>query len=725
MDQCEEEFEFQSEKKRTKPRILVPLPENAELNKTDGQVPPFLAGLKVDKAARQAVNTKLDSILIKGSKILATSPKSEYVAPSLFLMAKTYFYREEWLPSQIKCSELIDKEPIGKWSADAHLLLAMNLLMQGKYESGITMLSRTVDVAWLNTRYDILTKAFNIEAEMALFRGNLDDALRPYFQAIAQSDDNAQRALWQNELASILFRMHKWDRAEKAYANVMKYSPDLTTEYEAKLYRASCLIRLDRYIEAERILSRLDDDGKFEDWKDYVATQRMIQTLLSGNKEQIIQMELRTDSLFPTSVPKTAYYFEKGLAQFESGDYLNARSSIGKARISIPAISAPSNRMFIFMNQREQYVQSIADSYEAIEKLKNPPEAIVDTSNSNAIAEKDATSDTSNVVVKEEAPAKTESQLLIEAAKSYFELARMHANIGHNDSANYFYKKAADVAPTTEPNSSRYLYVYAESIRPTNAWQADSILNIIAETQPKTEYGQVALARLGYTAAFVTDTAKMLYNSGYELMKYNEYALAKERLTKVFTTYPDNDVYAPKALYALGYLYENRLKMPDSANYYYLIILQKYPTSEYAKELALPTTYKDLVDNNMEIPDSLKTRIVELYTADTSIIHKEYDSTLLANPNKDGGFSFDDLKNPSKLLDKAKKKIQDKIDAAKEVVNDPNKLLDDAIEGAKGAVKVPKVEDFVPGEKKEGEGEEDNNPEDEKKPEEEKKPEGS
>jgi tetratricopeptide (TPR) repeat protein len=66
-------------------------------------------------------------------------------------------------------------------------------------------------------------------------------------------------------MAGILFRMHKFDRAEKAYAKVLQFSPDLTIEYEAKLYRASCLIRLGRYLEADRILSRLDNDGKFVD----------------------------------------------------------------------------------------------------------------------------------------------------------------------------------------------------------------------------------------------------------------------------------------------------------------------------------------------------------------------------------------------------------------------------------------------------------------------------
>jgi tetratricopeptide (TPR) repeat protein len=66
-------------------------------------------------------------------------------------------------------------------------------------------------------------------------------------------------------MAVILFRMGRFDRAERAFARVLEYSPNLVTEYEAKLYRASCLIRLDRTTEAERILNRLENDGKFEE----------------------------------------------------------------------------------------------------------------------------------------------------------------------------------------------------------------------------------------------------------------------------------------------------------------------------------------------------------------------------------------------------------------------------------------------------------------------------
>ena len=730
MKECEEEFEFQAEKRRGTPRILVPMTDNPILNSIEGSAPAFLSGLKVDRAARQAVQSKLDSILAKGSKIISKS-KNDYIVPSLYLMAKSFFYKEEWLASQIKCSELIDKDPVGKYSADAHLLLATNLLMQGKYDAGLTILSRTVDVAWLNERYDILTQAFNIEAEMSLYYGDLEGAIRPYFQAIAQSDDRKQQAIWQNELASILYRMKKYDRAEKAYNKVLTFNTDLATEYEAKLYRASCLIRMGRDNEADKILIKLEQDGKFEEWKDYVATQRLIQTMLTEDSTKIKYTEFMYDSLFPQSQIINAYHYEKGVLEFEKGSFIEARSYIAKARTSrLQTISQPANKIFMFMNQREIALKHIADTYQEVTKLellkkeyeeeqKRLLEEMnnVDTTseiNFNDTTEKnnevdivsidtsksfdldiDNKTDSTNItqadIIKEEPNYQAQiDRQRINAAKNYYELARINYNIGNIDSANYYYKAAAVIAPTTEPESSRYLYVYAESIRDTNAWMADSILNVIATTQPKSEYGRITLKKLGYTEAFMSDSITNIYNSAYSLMKYEEYDFAKEKFIYIYENYPDSLKYAPKSLYVLGFMYENYIQDFDSAGKYYDILLEKYPNSEYAEELFLAMKYKSLVDNNSDIPDELKTREIELYTADTSILSAPYDSTLLSKPKKDG-FSFDDLKNPSKLLEKTKKKIQEQLDKASDTLTDGK-----AIEGLKEGVKIPKFEDFLP-----------------------------
>ena len=197
------------------------------------------------------------------------------------------------------------------------------------------------------------------------------------------------------------------------------------------------------------------------------------------------------------------------------------------------------------------------------------------------------------------------------------------------------------------------------------------------------------------------DTAASLYTTGFDLMRYDELELATERLLSVYQKYTQNQTFAPKALYTLGYMFEHRIEDFDSAAKYYGMVIEQYPKSEYAEELQLAVLYKDLMDNDEQIPDSLKTKEVSLYTADTSLIYAPYDSTLLATPKSKKEFSFEDLKNPSKLIEKTKKKIQEQIDKAKEITGDDSEtLLQKGREAAeqmlKDGINIPKPEDFMP-----------------------------
>ena len=198
-----------------------------------------------------------------------------------------------------------------------------------------------------------------MEAEMALLENDLEGAIRPYFQAIAQADDKQMKALWQCELANILFRMGKFERAKNAYAKVLTFSPDLVTEYESKLYYSSCLIRLGDTASAEKVLKRLDDDGKFTEWKDYVAVQRLHKVRLSHDTTGLAKLEKATDSLYPTSRAKTAYYFEKGIQKYKDKDYLEAKKYVALARSAPVPLSNISNRLFGFLNNWEMAHKNI------------------------------------------------------------------------------------------------------------------------------------------------------------------------------------------------------------------------------------------------------------------------------------------------------------------------------------------------------------------------------
>lgn len=646
LHESEEEFEFQDEKKRVQPRVVVPQPEFYVDEQTTVGPPAFLTEFIVSKQKRQPVQVKLDSIIIKGSKILAFKGKSDYVEGALWLMAKSFFYQEDWLNSQLKCSELVDKYPAGDLSPDAHLLYTKNLLIQRKMHAGEIMLSRTVDIAWQKKRYDILSEAFRIEAELALLNNDFEKALRPYKNAIAQTDDGSIKARWQLDMGFLMFRMAKFEVAETTFRQVHKFSPDYLQKYEAYLYQAASLARMGRYFEAEDIFKRLENDGKYEEWMAHTYIQEMQlmrikwldSTYIPAEKEipptyeNLAIMEKKADSAYANNPALLTYYFEKGMNMYNQNDYTKARSLFAKSRVIRTPVFKTSEKMFELMNNWDIKLRA---AELLIEKIKKNEELSDSTK--------------------------------LELAANLFALGRIHEELGNKDSVLYYYKYAVKVAPLSKPESSRYYYGLARVVRNDNPFLADSLLDIIVMNHPLTDFGKDAQAQLGYTQNFVIDTVAELYSSGLNLMRIADYKFSINQFKKLYENYPKSK-FAPASLYSIGWIFERYLKIPDSALYYYNILITNYPESEYAKEIGLSVTYKFAVNSGNPIPDSLKTREVillpptELKMGEIKL--KQKSEQINYKPKSPDINSI--IKDPSSLL------------------NNPNGLLQNPVEMLKG-----------------------------------------
>ena len=679
MDEAEDEFEFQEEKVRITPRVFVPEPEVKFDPPSQNGPPPFCNEFIVNKHQRQPVEVKLDSILIKGSKVIANHPKGEYVQGSLYLMAQTYFYKEEWLPSQIKCGELIDKYPDGELSPDAHLLLSKGLLIQQKFYSGKIMLSRTVDIAWQLKRYDILSEAFRLQAELALYQDDLDGAMRPYKQAIVQSDDGEMQAKWQLDMAALLFRIREFERAEVEFRKVHRFSPDYITTYEAYLYQASSLARIGRFKEADEILEELADDGKWEEWLDYTFAQQLQverlkknhaqETETEYNEEIISEMESNADSLYVNNPGLAAYYFEKGMDYYKQDNYSDARSNFAKARLTKSPVTHEASQLFTLINEWDIKRRRIKQF-----KFKHQDEEYPDSVKS-------------------------------EIAANYFELGRIHSQLQNEDSVSYYYQKAAEMSDPKKDYSAKYLYAYSLSIREDDPYKSDSLLDLIVEYHPLTEYGEESQNMLGYTEAFVIDTAAELYDSGTDLMKFNDFNYAIAQFWRIYRDFGKSD-YAPRALYAIGWLYENEIQMPDSAKYYYNILVKKYPDSEYAKDLKLTMDYTHAVESGEPIPDSLKTRQLREPPPDRTmeqLQREQFEASIRQqrNPVKESGLSPRELlDNPGRLLENAKGLMQDPTSVIKnlevpELPTSPESLLKSPF-GSSDSTSTEEVDPVIP-----------------------------
>ena len=652
--ESEDEFEFQEEKRRIKPQVIVPEPE-FEKKKFKGGVPAFMREFVVSEKQLMPVKIKLDSIIIKGSKILAKHPKSNYIEGTLYLMAKSYFYQKLWLPSQVKCSELVDRFPDGDYVPDALLLASKDLIMQQSFDAGKTMLSRTVDYAWQKKRWDVLSEAFRIEAELALLDDDFKGAVRPYKQAIAQSEDDEQRAKWQVDLATIYYRKRRFEEAAKEFAKVQKFSPDYQAQFEGYLYQAMSLIRIGDTTTADKILKKLENDGKYEEWQNYVLFAKMTKYRIYEEDDLLAETEKLSDSLYPNNEAINAVYFEKAVENYYNKNYNEARRLFSKARNKRSMFSETSNKMYFLLN-----------SWDQKHKVVDPLLVKLDSG--------ETLDDTTRIIL----------------AQHLFELGRIHEEISNNDSALYYYYKASLSSPAKDTMTARYIYAYSRAIRDSSVWKSDSLYQVLADNYPQTQYGLDAMKRLGYTEQFMIDKPEEIFKSANSLRRNQEYDMSIRQYLKLVEKYPKHKL-SPKALYSVGWIWENNLHNTDSALFYYDMLIAKYPNSLYAQDVVSGVSYLTAVKEGKVKPGDDENK--EYFKAPALDLEKISNRKVLTpaekNPNmqNQGGFNpLEIITDPGKALNKVidsfkktgkeiKNTVNKTFEEAKESVNDPSKLL--------------------------------------------------
>lgn len=642
LTESQNEFEYQTEQVKNNPRVVIPDSSLFSSKFDKSVVPPFMVEYIITKQQRQAVENKIDSILIKGSKILARHPKSDYMVKTLYNIALAYYYKNEWLPAQIKCAEIVDKFPENNIAPDALILFSKTLLIQRKFDQAEVMLSRTVDLAWALQRYDILSQAFRLQAETKLYLNELDEAVKPYKQAIVQSDDKSLKARWQLDLALLLYRIGKFERAISELSKVMNFSPDYITTFETKLYTANSLSFLGKYDLAEKILNDLDNDGKYEEWKASTFAGKMLLEKQRGDYTKMESMEKLADSLYVNNPAIIAVYYQRGKDLYDTSDYNRALQYFSRARVTRTPVFNSANKMHTVLNNwklKQAQIYSPMQSLASGQKLNDS----------------------------------TQSAL----AKNLFELGRVHEQLNNEDSVIHYYKKAIEFANPNEAETAKYLYVYALKIENKDLRLSDSLMDIIATKYSLTDYGKDAMKRMGYTKAFIIDTARELFESGTELMLHKEYAYAIRQYNTLLNNYPGNK-YEPRTLYSVGWMYERRLRQYDSALYYYKLLVERYPDSEYAKDIKLAVEYLAANQSGEPIPEHLKERKKLDYLPERNLDELKappIPALQMKPPQQEPGMNIQDLfSDPTKILKQFQNSLQDQIDNVKTL--DPTKQLD-------------------------------------------------
>lgn len=527
-----------------KPRYVVPFDEVGGEFSSD-----YLNRRTLSADEVRTHRFKLDSILLKGSILLTRQAESDYVDDAIYYIAKAYFYQREWFQSSQKTRELIANFPESTWQPEAHLLLAMDLLMQGEIDEAEEMLSKTVDVAFRFRNQEVLTDAFRLNADVQLAQGETTLALRPYERAILLSEDDEQKAAWQYGLGVVLFRAGEFERAAAEFDRVEEYDPTDLVRFEAGLQAAVAMRAAGRYEEASERLAELAEEDDFEEWRGIIVVEQMnvaSEGTLDGGFESGALAGV--DSLGASEYLVYAYY-EKGVRAFRAGDYRTAEVNFARVQNSKNPLNTKARDYTVWTG----FYHTEKRKAEEATRLQITP---------------------------------FPDSLGLIATRAHFNVARFFVRYDVPDSAEHHYRQAVRYAPKGGEDGAKAIYALADFlVRKGEGVEADSLLSDLAENYGDNAWAREARRRLGYTEDFVIDEARDRYTAGLSLMmNAGDYPGALEQFRRVIRDHAGSP-YAPQALYASGLIWEKHLDRQDSAIVYYSRLLNTYPESEQAQAI--------------------------------------------------------------------------------------------------------------------------------------------
>lgn len=537
--------------------------------------------------------------IAKASAVLELYPKSKWVDDALLLIGKSFYWREEYRDALTKYQEIQENFPNS------------NLLPESIYWQGLTLwaLNRTEEARFA---FSFIDKEKNPElfglanlalAEMEAESENYESAIDAYRELIAQLDKgNKLLALAWQGIGNSLQKLNRNDEALEAYQNVLKSKPETDVNFATRIQIGKTLEQQGKLNEA---LAAYENILKVKRLRVYEAETQLKRANVFRLKEDYLVSEETYQSVvqkYPRSKYSAEAYYNMGLmSQQVFKDLEKAKDYFTKAgredRQSEAAEAAIQRSKDIMLLERYRLQADDA---------KDPQKAIV----------------------------------------PLFNLAELYLfNLGETDSALATYQQALALSDTSA-YASKALYaiglIYADSLK-NNTAARETFQNLI-ENYPNTPYATDARKRIALSRSDDA-LAEARFLEAEELKKEgvpaNDYI---PLLQQIANEYPKS-MYAPQALFAAAWAYENELNQLDEAKTTYRQVKNDYPLTRFA-EIASEKLSGDFLEppKPKETPtDSTKT------TATDSVQTTSTDTTKAASKSK--GFQSAPESTTSEVLD--------------------------------------------------------------------------
>ncbi len=568
---------------------------------------------KLKKISSQT-NKLLDNVIKKCSKILQFHPKSDYFDDALFMLGKSFYYKQQFSKALRKFQELATVKNTDL-ALQNKLWIGKTQLQLREYDLGMQILDDVKQEALSKEKREIASEALIAQIKFLLYKENLSDAAQKIKELLNVTDSEALKAEITYELGKIYLEQGDKKSALKAFAEVMNFEPTYEIEFESRLEYAKLKKELGNVDESLALLEKLSNENKFADMLDKVYLEMANIYLEKGQIEDAVNLYIDVDTTYARSESagladfKLGEIMEKHYNDYDSAMYYYDRCLASKTLSDVKLQAKEKNRL---LNNYLSLQEKLAEQEKKLNYILHPETFIRDSliyedykHKQDSIAEANknkfraggrgrtrygqyssATRGKTKVIKKPVRPTLSADSLKSLVSDTQFELGNLFfGDLNVLDSAYFYYKASLQNKPNS-PNKPKILYAMGNYyLMLGDTLKADSLFNYIYDNYKYDKIVNEAAKKIGKPLIdFESDPAEKIYIEAEKKYLNKDFDNAIKEFLAIPKEFP-NSQFAPQALYTAGFILENDLLLPDSAASLYDSLVTKYKATPYTKEV--------------------------------------------------------------------------------------------------------------------------------------------
>lgn len=559
------------------------------------------------------ITNKFVQVIEKCSKILQFHQNSSFVDDALMMIGKSYYYQREYPSAIRKFSELITNFPNSKYYLEAQLWIARSYAQTVEIDRALRLLNEVYLQAKDRKNREIMSDASLEILKIYFKRNDFEEIINVGNEFVKISKDKNAVAQVYLLMGSAYARINQLEKALESYSQVKKFTNDYYFRFKSQLELAKILREQKKFDEAEKVLLSIYSEQLYEEYKDFIELEFAYLYLSKKDTSKALDYFVKVDTSYSTKETggiaqfEIANYLENILGNLDSAKYYYDKSlraqiseDLRKSAQFKSQLLARYKSIWTNIKNYERQIQTLRifphdstyQKYQEIEidsSMLDDPAYLADIQ--EYLEEKRKADSLYLVKLSEDSlryqtNLKNADSLEVVVARLKFDLATLFMiDYQKPDSAYVYLKEIVEKFPDKD-FSERSFYAlanYYETIGEKE--KADSIFKLIYDKFTDSEISNIVAKRLGLKPRITSkDLPDFEYREAEELREQKKFNEAIKKLYIINDKYQNSD-YAPKSLLLIGAIYENDLRLYDSAYVVYKRLKDKYPASLYTQRI--------------------------------------------------------------------------------------------------------------------------------------------